>query len=87
MEHFFHPAFSRGMHTATVNGDAPHAGDDLFNLELAIARRADELARTHGGKGGLNLHCWCLAEREIFGKSMRDPTPIHPSEVPELAWA
>jgi hypothetical protein len=75
------------MHTALVNGDAPHAGDVLFNLELTIARRADELVRTHGRQGGLNLDCWCLAEREILGTRNMDPAPVPPSEVPELALA
>ncbi|HWA10299.1 MAG TPA: hypothetical protein VG838_12670 [Opitutaceae bacterium] len=39
----------------------------LFELELNVARKADEIARSRRFRTGLNLHCWLLAEREVFG--------------------
>ena len=38
----------------------------LLDLQLRVARRADELARTRESPTLLNLHCWMLAETEIF---------------------
>lgn len=38
----------------------------MLDLELRVARRADELARTQQGRSGLNLHCWLVAEAEVF---------------------
>jgi len=56
------------------------AGDALFELQLRIARRADELARRHqagsppaprpASGASLNLHCWLLAEAEILGGAL-----------------
>jgi|HubBroStandDraft_1064217.scaffolds.fasta_scaffold1084790_1 hypothetical protein len=38
----------------------------LFELQLRVARRADELAQAGSSKSSLNLHCWLLAEAEVF---------------------
>jgi hypothetical protein len=38
----------------------------LLGLELQIAKRADDLARTWPVKGGLNLGCWLHAEQEVL---------------------
>lgn len=43
------------------------ADDALFALELDIARKADELARSQGREGDLSLHCWLMAEAEVLG--------------------
>ena len=43
------------------------ASDLLFELQLRVARRADELARRQSAGTSLNLHCWLLAEAEILG--------------------
>jgi hypothetical protein len=40
--------------------------DALFEYELRVARRADELVGKSGSRG-LDLHCWLLAERDVFG--------------------
>lgn len=40
--------------------------DLLTDLELQVARRADELARVRPNATTLNLHCWLLAEAEIL---------------------
>jgi hypothetical protein len=41
-------------------------GDDLLQLEMRIAQRADEL-RSHGGyPGGTDLVHWMQAEREVL---------------------
>lgn len=40
--------------------------DPLFDLELRIARRADELSAAQATTSkGLNLNCWLHAEMEI----------------------
>lgn len=54
-----------------------HLTDDLlFSLQLRVARRADELRRNPQVAPSLNLHCWLLAESEIFaGLEDEDPAP------------
>jgi hypothetical protein len=46
--------------------------DELLALQLAVARKADELARSRSVGPGLNLHCWLLAEAEVLGGSVID---------------
>lgn len=41
--------------------------DELFRVELRIARRADELARLHGTDPAHALDPWRQAERELLG--------------------
>jgi hypothetical protein len=41
--------------------------DPLLELELRIARRADELTLAQGIANSLNLHCWLVAEYEVIG--------------------
>lgn len=41
--------------------------DELFRVELRIARRADELARLHGTNPVRALDPWRQAERELLG--------------------
>jgi hypothetical protein len=49
---------------------------DLEELELRVARRADELMQQAGAAGALPMHCWLLAEREILGVAFGDlPLP------------
>lgn len=43
--------------------------EGLFDLQLRVARKADELARNGSNRGGLSLHCWLLAEAEIIGRA------------------
>ncbi|HYC73140.1 MAG TPA: hypothetical protein VEB66_18155 [Opitutaceae bacterium] len=45
----------------------PRIDDALDDLELAVARRADQLAQTGLCPTPLNLHCWLQAEQEILG--------------------
>lgn len=40
--------------------------EPLTDLELQIARRADELAATRIDRSSLNLVCWLQAEQEIL---------------------
>ena len=40
--------------------------DELFELQLRVARRADEIARSRDARTSLNLECWLLAEQEYF---------------------
>lgn len=42
------------------------AEDSLVDLQLRIARRADELAAATHGRTPLNLLCWLQAEEEIL---------------------
>lgn len=46
--------------------------DVLTEVELKIARRADEFARTSPRKSLLNLHCWLMAEAELLGRNFGD---------------
>jgi len=46
------------------------ATNALFELQLRVARRADELAQADGSKTLLNLHCWLVAEAEILNKRL-----------------
>ena len=39
--------------------------DTLSDLQMRIARRADELVRERDEGQGLHRHCWLLAEAEI----------------------
>jgi hypothetical protein len=41
--------------------------DALSQLQLRIARRADELARNSDVVTPRNSHCWFLAETELLG--------------------
>lgn len=41
-------------------------GDDLLQLEMRIAQRADELSRSPGSGGGTDLIHWIKAEREVL---------------------
>lgn len=47
----------------------PAIDDALADLELAVARRADELAQSGLCTTPLNLHCWLQAEQEILGRA------------------
>lgn len=40
----------------------------LEALQLQIARRADELAKTTPRATGMNRECWLLAEAELLAK-------------------
>ena len=42
----------------------------LFELELRVARRADELVKTALSIPGRSLECWLRAEREVFGEML-----------------
>jgi hypothetical protein len=50
--------------------DVPH--DHLTQLELRIARRADELARTHDQDRARDF--WLDAEREVIGRELVNVT-------------
>jgi hypothetical protein len=53
-------------------GTALETQEGLLDLQLRIARRADEFARDRFAPRGLNLHCWLLAEREILSGELAD---------------
>ena len=46
--------------------------DPLTAIELRIARRADEFARTWPSATRLNLQCWLLAEADLLGGKLGD---------------
>ena len=58
------------MHPEPSTSPAP---DDLLDVELQIARRADQLAMelTAPGDGASQLYCWLRAEREVFGGELQ----------------
>jgi hypothetical protein len=41
----------------------------LLEMELKIARRADQFARELRRQSSLNLVCWLMAEAEVLGAS------------------
>ena len=43
--------------------------DQLIDLLLQVARRADAIARGQAKMPGLDLHCWLMAEREVLGNN------------------
>jgi hypothetical protein len=43
------------------------ATDELFELQLRIARRADDIAQSRSVRTSMNLECWLLAEEEFLG--------------------
>jgi hypothetical protein len=52
------------------------SSDALAQLQLRVARRADELARDSKLTTPLNLHCWFLAESELVkGAGLEDDLP------------
>lgn len=59
--------------------------DKLFELQLAIARKADQLTLARASGPGLNLHCWLLAEAELLGGAVSDtlepPAPKSSAKV------
>ena len=59
------------MNTAEQIDDAVAPNDDLLHLQLEIARRADQLARTRGAQftGKTDLSCWLEAEREVLSST------------------
>lgn len=42
--------------------------DALLDLQLRVARRADELAKAPANDAPLPLECWLQAEAEIFAE-------------------
>lgn len=64
------------MAGASLNLDPappPAAHDALTELELRVARRADELVRARAGDDPLNISCWLAAEREVLGAILGEP--------------
>jgi hypothetical protein len=61
----------------------PDAGNDpLLDLQLRVARRADAIATGQPKMPGLDLHCWLVAEREVFGGGRSEPmTAPRPEEA------
>lgn len=52
--------------------------DELFEVELRIAQRADELVRLHGTDPVHALEHWRQAEREVWTQTLDrafDPSP------------
>jgi hypothetical protein len=46
--------------------------DALSQLQLRVARRADELARDSNASTTLNHHCWFMAESELLDGGDRE---------------
>jgi hypothetical protein len=56
--------FGRAMNTALTS---PQDTDFLTELQLQVARRADQLAAILSYRTSLNLPCWLQAEEEVLG--------------------
>jgi hypothetical protein len=50
--------------------EEPAARDELAELELKVARRADELVRAGVAISDLKLVCWLQAEQEILHRGL-----------------
>ncbi len=55
-------------HERIENPSAETPAWELYELELRVARRADELARTVVPHQDRNFECWLRAEREVIGE-------------------
>jgi len=53
-----------------MNPTPPDTGSDdaLLQLQLRIARRADEIAREKNFEKQASSHCWLLAESEVLAR-------------------
>jgi hypothetical protein len=55
--------------------NAPHeaagslASERLFQMQIRIARRADEISKSEGSSVGGNLIAWLQAEREVLAQA------------------
>lgn len=58
---------------------APDCNDPLFQLQLRVARRADELARQAGSSRESDRRSWDEAEREILEARFAGPDVPIPS--------
>jgi hypothetical protein len=60
------------MNTAHEDSHAPASGleDELSQLQLQVALRADELWRNSGRGRGSDLEFWLRAEREVMEKRL-----------------
>ena len=67
-----------------MRSDQHPTPDALVDLELAVARRADELAGAGHCPTPLNLHCWLQAEQEILGAA-QSLAPRRTSSADSLA--
>ena len=56
----------------------PANSDDLVQLQLRVARRADELARGGDSTRSRDLQLWFQAERDVFA-------PSQPKEIATTA--
>lgn len=59
---------NKAMNTVHNDPDVPASApeDDLLQLQMEVAHRADELWRTEGGHRGSDLEFWLRAEREVL---------------------
>lgn len=55
--------------------------DTLSELQLQVARRADELAASLQAKSSLNLPCWFQAEEEILGAFRNSASGVESSRA------
>jgi hypothetical protein len=50
--------------------------DDLLRLEIQVAKRADALALSTGGRTLTDLEHWLQAEHEVFGEKYGRDTDL-----------
>jgi len=85
------------MNSITALGSSPEnhspadsTGRELFELELRVARRADELAKNVAPHQNRDLEFWLRAEREIMAEfvgSKPDSLPVWaPPSVAHPPW-
>jgi hypothetical protein len=53
-----------------MHQDDENPADELTQLQLRVARRADELARENKVVTPMNLHCWLMAEFEHIDQGL-----------------
>jgi hypothetical protein len=60
-----------------MDQDVELPSDELSQLQLRVARRADEIVRDSAFVTPLNLHCWFMAEYElVHGNDAGEDSPV-----------
>jgi len=66
---------------STVPAASPNTALNLDEMQLCVARRADELAGRHGGTREADRRVWLRAEFEVFERAERVAACCIPSSV------
>ncbi len=76
-----HYCFGSLMSSPSLTLPFEPALDELTQMQLRVARRADEIATQSDRATPLNIHCWLLAEAELW-RMIDSMEKFHPEAVP-----